>query len=118
MISGKSRPEADLQCTINSVDYNGVVPEKFDVVKLSHLVDAEYGNQGLDFKLLNREGFAWTNCKSGVREKSSDTADARLFFRFDSFLPDRSALLDYRYEASCRYAYLGKRSRKSQDGLY
>jgi alpha,alpha-trehalase len=39
-----------------SVDYNGVVPEKFDVVKLSHLVDAEYGNQGLDFKLLNREG--------------------------------------------------------------
>jgi alpha,alpha-trehalase len=45
------------------VDYNGVVPEKFDVVKLSHLVDAEYGNQGLDFKLLNREGFAWTNCK-------------------------------------------------------
>jgi len=46
-----------------SVDYNGVVPEKFDVVKLSHLVDAEYGNQGLDFKLLNREGFAWTNCE-------------------------------------------------------
>lgn len=44
-----------------SVDYNGVVPEKFDVVKLSHLVDAEYGNQGLDFKMLNREGFAWTN---------------------------------------------------------
>mgnify|MGYP002718936838 FL=1 len=46
-----------------SVDYNGVVPEKFDVVNLSHLVDAEYGNQGLDFKMLNREGFAWTNCK-------------------------------------------------------
>jgi neutral trehalase len=47
-----------------SVDYNGVVPEKFDVVKLSHLVDAEYGNQGLDFKMLNREGFAWTNGRS------------------------------------------------------
>lgn len=40
-----------------------MVPEKFDVVNLSHLVDAEYGNQGLDFKMLNREGFAWTNCE-------------------------------------------------------
>jgi len=24
------------------VDFNGVVPEKFDAVRLSHLVDAEY----------------------------------------------------------------------------
>jgi hypothetical protein len=109
------RLEADWRCSITSVDYNGVVPEKFDVVKLSHLVDAEYGNQGLDFKLLNREGFAWTNCRSDIREILSDTADARLCFNFNSFLPDRSALLDYRYEASCRYAYLCKRSRKSQD---
>ena len=54
-----------------SVDYNGVVPEKFDVVKLSHLVDAEYGNQGLDFKLLNREGFAWTNCEWGSEQERS-----------------------------------------------
>jgi len=79
MTSAISQPETDWPCTIDSVDYNGVVPEKFDVVKLSHLVDAEYGNQGLDFKLLNREGFAWTNCKSGVREISSDTADRRPF---------------------------------------
>jgi len=43
------------------VDHNGVVPEKFDVVKLSHLVDAEYGNQGLDFKCVPREGFGWTS---------------------------------------------------------
>lgn len=118
MTSGISRPEADWRCPLISVDYNGVVPEKFDVVKLSHLVDAEYGNQGLDFKLLNREGFAWTNCKSSIREISSDTADARFFFRFDSFLPDRFALLDYRYEASCRYTHLGKRARKSQDRPY
>lgn len=34
------------------VDFNGVVPEKFDAVKLSHLVDAEYGNQGIDFKMV------------------------------------------------------------------
>jgi alpha,alpha-trehalase len=59
----------------SSVDYNGVVPEKFDVVKLSHLVDAEYGNQGLDFKLLNREGFAWTNCELAGLTKSTATSD-------------------------------------------
>lgn len=34
---------------------------KFDAVKLSHLVDAEYGNQGVDFKLIPREGFGWMN---------------------------------------------------------
>ena len=43
------------------VDFNGVVPEKFDAVKLSHLVDAEYGNQGIDFKMIPREGFGWMN---------------------------------------------------------
>jgi alpha,alpha-trehalase len=46
------------------VDFNGVVPEKFDAVKLSHLVDAEYGNQGIDFKMVPREGFGWMNGKS------------------------------------------------------
>ncbi|THU84192.1 glycoside hydrolase family 37 protein [Dendrothele bispora CBS 962.96] len=43
------------------VDFNGVVPEKFDAVKMSHLVDAEYGNQGIDFKMVPREGFGWMN---------------------------------------------------------
>ncbi|EJD48867.1 alpha,alpha-trehalase-neutral trehalase [Auricularia subglabra TFB-10046 SS5] len=43
------------------VDFNGVVPEKFDAVKLSHLVAAEYGNQGIDFKMVPREGFGWMN---------------------------------------------------------
>ena len=33
----------------------------FDAVKLSHLVDAEYGNQGIDFKMVPREGFGWMN---------------------------------------------------------
>lgn len=36
---------------------------QFDAVKLSHLVDAEYGNQGIDFKMVPREGFGWMNCK-------------------------------------------------------
>jgi len=34
---------------------------QFDAVKLSHLVDAEYGNQGIDFKMVPREGFGWMN---------------------------------------------------------
>ena len=43
------------------VDFNGVVPEKFDAVRLSHLINAEYGNQGIDFKMVPREGFGWMN---------------------------------------------------------
>ncbi|KAK4684481.1 alpha,alpha-trehalase, partial [Tremellales sp. Uapishka_1] len=47
--------------TLSFVDFNGIVPEKFDAVELSHLVDAEYGNQGVDFKYVPREGFGWMN---------------------------------------------------------
>ncbi|CDZ97620.1 trehalase-domain-containing protein [Phaffia rhodozyma] len=52
--------------TVAFVDFNGVVPEKFDAVKLSHMVDAEYGNQGVDFKFVAREGFGWTNASFQV----------------------------------------------------
>ena len=40
------------------VDFNGVVVEKYDVTRPidPHRVDAEYGNQGLDFKGVAREG--------------------------------------------------------------
>ncbi|KAE8231752.1 hypothetical protein CF326_g3229 [Tilletia indica] len=48
------------------VDFNGVVPEKFDAVALSHMVDAEYGNQGVDFKFVPREGFGWMNASFQV----------------------------------------------------
>jgi len=37
-----------------------VIPQ-FDAVNVSHKVDAEYGNQGVDFKLVAREGFGWMN---------------------------------------------------------
>lgn len=47
--------------TVAFVDFNGTVPEKFDAVNLSHMVDAEYGNQGIDFKCVPREGFGWMN---------------------------------------------------------
>ena len=40
------------------VDFNGVVVEKYDVTRPidPHRVDAEYGNQGIDFKGVPREG--------------------------------------------------------------
>lgn len=45
------------------VDYNGIVVEKYNVVKgaVAHKVDAEYGNQGSDFKGVATEGFGWVN---------------------------------------------------------
>ncbi|CAJ2503291.1 Uu.00g106850.m01.CDS01 [Anthostomella pinea] len=44
-------------------DFNGVVVEKYDVTRPvdPHRVDAEYGNQGLDFKGVAKEGFGWVN---------------------------------------------------------
>lgn len=47
--------------TKNASDYNGTVPEKYDVVSASHKVFAEYGNQGTDFEYITREGFGWMN---------------------------------------------------------
>lgn len=47
--------------TKNACDYNGTVPEKYNVVSASHKVFAEYGNQGTDFEYITREGFGWMN---------------------------------------------------------
>lgn len=47
--------------TFNAANYNGTVPEKFDVATRSHQVFAEYGNVGTKFSYITREGFGWTN---------------------------------------------------------
>lgn len=47
--------------TKNAVNYNGTIPEKYDVVLASHKVFAEYGNVGTNFKYITREGFGWMN---------------------------------------------------------
>ncbi|KAI9487468.1 MAG: trehalase-domain-containing protein [Benjaminiella poitrasii] len=47
--------------TKSFVDFNGVVPEKYDVVGMTHKVQVEYGNVGVDFKFVPREGFGWMN---------------------------------------------------------
>ena len=48
------------------VDFNGVVVEKYDVTRPidPHRVDAEYGNQGSDFKGVAREGYVTTICST------------------------------------------------------
>ncbi len=47
--------------TKNAVDYNGTIPEKYDVVVATHKVFAEYGNVGTDFEYITQEGFGWMN---------------------------------------------------------
>ncbi len=43
-----------------------MVPEKFDVVNMTHRVQVEYGNVGVDFKFIPREGFGWMNASYQV----------------------------------------------------
>jgi alpha,alpha-trehalase len=44
-----------------AVDYNGLIPEKFDVLKCTHKITVEYGNVGDTFKYIPNGGFGWTN---------------------------------------------------------
>ena len=47
--------------TKNAMDYNGTIPEKYDVVTGTHKVFAEYGNVGTEFQYITKEGFGWMN---------------------------------------------------------
>ncbi|RZS98865.1 alpha,alpha-trehalase [Aquimarina brevivitae] len=47
--------------TKNAVEYNGTIPEKYDVVNCTHKVYAEYGNVGTDFDYITSSGFGWMN---------------------------------------------------------
>ncbi len=47
--------------TKNAVNYNGTIPEKYNVVSATHKVFAEYGNVGTNFEYITREGFGWMN---------------------------------------------------------
>lgn len=47
--------------TKSAVDYNGTIPEKFDVVEATHKVFAEYGNVGINFQYMSPGGFGWMN---------------------------------------------------------
>lgn len=47
--------------TQNAVDYNGTIPEKYNVVESTHKVYAEYGNVGTEFAYITKSGFGWMN---------------------------------------------------------
>ena len=42
-------------------NFNGTLAEKYNVVKLTHKITVEYGNVGIDFKFVPKEGFGWVN---------------------------------------------------------
>ena len=50
----------------NFADYNGTIPEKYDVVSRTHKVFAEYGNVGTEFEYITKEGFGWMNASFKV----------------------------------------------------
>ncbi|HEU4495624.1 MAG TPA: trehalase family glycosidase, partial [Flavobacterium sp.] len=52
--------------TKNAVDFNGTIPEKYDLETSSHKVFAEYGNVGTDFDFITEEGFGWMNASYQV----------------------------------------------------
>lgn len=60
--------------TKNAMDYNGTIPEKYDVVSRSHKVFAEYGNVGTKFSYITKEGFGWMNAsyQLGLKKLSSE----------------------------------------------
>ena len=53
----------------NAHDYNGVIPEKYNVVTASHDVFVEYGNVGTKFSYIAPEGFGWMNASFEVGMK-------------------------------------------------
>lgn len=64
--------------TRNAVDYNGTIPEKYDVVAATHKVFAEYGNVGTQFEYITQEGFGWMNAsyQYGLTLLESEYRDA------------------------------------------
>lgn len=48
-------------CTTTATNYNGLIPEKFDLAQSSHKVHVEYGNVGTEFDYIANEGFGWVN---------------------------------------------------------
>lgn len=52
--------------TRDAADYNGTVPEKYDVVSRTHKIFAEYGNVGTDFAYITPAGFGWMNASYQV----------------------------------------------------
>jgi alpha,alpha-trehalase len=68
----------------NAVDYNGTIPEKFDLVRRTHRVFAEYGNVGTTFSYITREGFGWTNASFEI---GLDLLSQDLRYKLNNVIP-------------------------------
>lgn len=77
--------------TRNAADYNGTVPEKFNVVTRSHRVFAEYGNVGTEFDYITREGFGWMNASYQV---GLEILGERIREQLNNLVPPDSRSLD------------------------
>jgi alpha,alpha-trehalase len=67
--------------TKNAMDYNGTIPEKYDVVSRSHKVFAEYGNVGTKFSYITKEGFGWMNASYQIGLKKLSSEDKEKLFK-------------------------------------
>jgi alpha,alpha-trehalase len=76
--------------TKNAVDYNGTIPEKFDLETSSHKVFAEYGNVGTKFDYIAKEGFGWVNASyqyglsilnENLKKKLQELVDPEIIFK-------------------------------------
>ncbi|KAF9318309.1 alpha,alpha-trehalase nth1 [Podila horticola] len=93
--------------TKSFVDFNGCVPEKFDVVRMTHKVEVEYGNVGVDFKCIPREGFGWMNASYQVGLGYMD----RRLRRALGAVMEPSRVFDYRVKV----AVAGKASESGEE---
>lgn len=60
-----------------TVEYNGLIPEKFNVEYSSHKTDVEYGNVGAVFDYVPAGGFGWTNASLilGIAKLTAEQRD-------------------------------------------
>ncbi|KAI8067592.1 trehalase-domain-containing protein [Gongronella butleri] len=101
--------------TKSFVDFNGVVPEKYDVVSSSHRVQVEYGNVGTDFKFVPREGFGWMNAsyQIGLLYLNSQMLRALGTVTYPDLLFEKAMDLERRRHNEAEDAYLARRRASS-----
>lgn len=75
----------------NAANYHGTVPEKFDVVRRSHRVFAEYGNVNTEFAYIAQEGFGWMNASFVVGWQQLTEAERNSLRRLEPPPPVPSA---------------------------
>ncbi|CAO3592251.1 unnamed protein product [Absidia cylindrospora] len=101
--------------TKSFVDFNGVVPEKYDVVSSSHKVHVEYGNVGTDFKFVPREGFGWMNAsyQMGLTYLNTQMRRALGTCTLPDLLFEKALALEHRRSDVEQTAYMKQRNKST-----